>query len=461
MTGIDQALWRRSALERVRTSLGAACTAGLVVGGLAGAVAVRVGGPSRLAVDAGHAFDLMTTLLSAVITVVGVVLSLLVVAQQLASQQYSPRAIRTTMRDRPTRLSLAILFAYIGWLLGVMEGLSPSRAGSLGVALAMVGSAVALGVVAFMVQHVTSGFRAAELVNRISGSIIESLVTIEADDDAREARSARIPTGPEPPAGAVIVHARRSGYVQGVDVDALAPALDRQGVTVRFAAAIGDYVGARTGIGWLWSSTGSGPVDAAAAEHRVDHCLLLGSERSNEQEIGGGVQQLIDVALKALSPAVNDPYTAVQAVYALTNVLQRLAERRQRWLTGAVDGRVVVTVPRPTLWDFTDHAVSSIRMAGAAHPIVLRALVTLLRTLAATRPADAELVVRHLEAIEAQAVRAGLLDVDRHRLSTLIADTRREIAERRPDEPADPDEAHPDPTGPLRPEPGPPTQKPV
>ncbi|MFV0526897.1 MAG: DUF2254 family protein [Acidimicrobiales bacterium] len=408
MTGIDQALWRRSALDRVRTSLGAACTTGLVLGFGAGAVAVRVGGPSRLAVDTSHAFDLMATLLSAVITVVGVMLSVLAVAQQLASQQYSPRAIRTTMRDRPTRWSLAVLFGYVGWLLGVMEGLSPARASSLGVAGAMVGSGVALGVVAVMVQHVTSGFRAAELVSRISGSTIESLVTIDADDNARAARSAQIPAGADPPPEAVIVHAKRSGYVQGVDVDALAPMLDGRGLTVRFAAAIGDYVGARTGIGWVWSVTGSASPDAAAVEHHIDHCLLLGSERSNEQEIGGGVQQLIDVALKALSPAVNDPYTAVRAVYALTNVLQRLAERRQRWLTGVVAGRVVVTVPRPTLWDFTNHAVSSIRMAAGSHPIVLLALVTRLRTLAATRPADADLVVCHLGAIEAEAKQAGL-----------------------------------------------------
>ncbi len=433
----DDSRLRASALaETLRESLGAACVVGLGVGVVTGMALARVPGPAIVQAETAELFTITVTLLSALMTVIGVVLSVLVVAQQLASQQFSPRAIRTTLRDRVTRRSLGGLFGYVGYMIGVVEGLDRVT-DPLGVAVGMALSVVALGVVAYLIQHISNGFRAGELVERIGRDTADAIARMPAGQQGtgRHAGSEGLRPAMAVPDHARAVHVRRSGYLQDAALVALAEDLADRGVTLRLSVAMGDFVGAGLAVAWAWPDAASDTVDVADVETVLDAHLRLGQTRTTEQEVGSGVQQLADIALKALSPAVNDPYTAVQAVNASTHVLQLLAEQPQEWLVGSADGTVRVLIPRPTVWDLVDGVVAPVRRVAGGFPGVMEALVVLLRTIVATRPADADRVIPHLDAIEAEADRGDLLDVDLQAVRAVIDRARRECLTGRADGP--------------------------
>lgn len=441
---------RRSALaEALRESLVTACVLGLVVGLLLGVWLGAVEGPGLVDLEPPDQLTLVVSLLTAVMTVVGVVLSILALNQQLASSQYSPRAIRTTLRDRPTRVALGVLFGYLGAMLGVVEGIGEAPPPPLGVVLSPLLTLIALGVVVYVIQHVTDGFRAGRLVRRIGDDTIAAVERIARRDDVDQQEQSRALGLDDVPDDALRIHAQRSGYLQDVAVDELSGALADAGLHVRLGIGVGDFVGARTGIGYAWAAEGSDEPDHGEVEALVDRHCRFGATRTTEREVSSGVQQLVDIAIKALSPAVNDPYTAVQATHVLTDVCQRMAERRQDWLVGVVDDQLVLTVPRPLVWDLVDHTISSIRRVAGGYPEVLDALVLLLRTMAATRPREADRIEAHLDAILEEASTADLLPRDVAVVVDLVAWTREERAHHEEDavprtDEETPDEAAPD-----------------
>lgn len=431
-------------VERLRESLAFACVTGLVVGMVLGVVLGGIDGPALISADTAQQFTVTSTVLSSVMTVIGVVLSVLVLAQQLASQQYSPRAIRTTLRDRPTLLAFGALFGYVGFMIGVLEGINDQIENPLGVAIGLFLSVGALGLVAYLIQHVTNGFRSDQLVARIAADTLAAVGRIAERDDTDQQRNARAHGLDDIPDGAMVLHASTSGYLQDVAVDSLAQSMADIGGVVRLGVGVGDFVGARTGLGWAWSKNGTGKLDTATIEDIVNDHLRFGSTRTTQREVGSGIQQLVDIAMKALSPAVNDPYTAVQAVNTVTFVLQRMAERRQDWLVGVVDDDLIVTIPRPLVWDFVDQTVSWIRPVAGRYPVVLRALVMLLRTVVATRPNDVERIRPHLQAIHDEAETAELLPIDLERVDKMVHLALQECGAHHADTPPESDESDPD-----------------
>lgn len=422
----DTTLRRRAALERLRESIVAAATTGLIIGVAIGALLGSFEGPTLVQGDADRQFTILTSMLPGVMTVVGVVISIMVVNQQLASQQYSPRAIRTAMRDRPTRWSLGGLFAYIGYMLGAIVVFGSSSTTPVSVPVAMVLSVVALGLVAYLVQHISDGFRADRLVSRIGRDTAASVARIadRDSDDGDLIRSAEdLDAVPE---DAAPLHAWVSGHLQDVVLDGLTDELHALGAVVRLDVQMGAFVGARTRIGWCWRRDGE--VDVDAVTDALERHILVGDVRTTEREIGIGVQQLLDMALKALSPGINDPETAVEAVNTLTHVLQPLAARQQRWLVGRRGEHAVIVIPRPLVWDLVDDVVSAVRRVAGAHPTVLSALAMLLHAVSATRPAEAERADPHLDALIAEVEAADLLTVDVQRVRAVVEAARAEIA---------------------------------
>ncbi|CAN5187895.1 hypothetical protein BH23ACT9_BH23ACT9_08440 [soil metagenome] len=424
--GRDASLRVSAVAERLRESLAAACGIGLVGGLLVGTLLGVVEGPAIVRADPDRQFAFLTTLLPAIMTVIGVVLSIMVVAQQLASQQFSPRAIRTALRDRPTRAAIGGLFAYVGFMIGAIAVFGPGSDKPVSVPVAMLLSAGALGLVAYLIQHLTDGFRSDRLVDRISRDTLGAVHRIAELDDSDEQKRARDIDLEDVPEHAQLLRARTSGYIQDVAMDPLARDLHEEGSRVRLRADVGEFVAAGTVVGWCWTDGGGSP-DGDRIQEIVWAHLRVGSTRTTEREIGSGVQQLVDIALKALSPSINDPETAVEAVNGLTRVLQELAERRQDWLVGMVEDEMVVLVPRPLVWDFVEHAVASIRSFAGGFPPVLRALTRLLLAVAAARPDDVGRADTHLDHLLARAERSDLLPVDLEGVRQQVADARREL----------------------------------
>src|SRR5262249_3703169 len=150
---------------------------------------------------------------------------------------------------------------------------------------------------------------------------------------------------PDVPAWAVPVVSRHSGYVQAGRPATLLRHAAPHEVCLPLRLTGGDDVAAGTTLAWIWRASPEGPAPDPRAFARVlDAGVRVGFERTLEQDAAFGIRQLVDVACKALSPAVNDPYTAVQAVDHLSVIFCALA-RRPLGAHVARDGPGVVIVP--------------------------------------------------------------------------------------------------------------------
>jgi uncharacterized membrane protein len=350
---------RRVLLDYLAGALWVLPTVSVVVFLLAGAVLSRVevdqDSPWATLAFQGTADDARSLLIvvsSTMITVTGLVFALTIVALQIASGQYSPRLLRNFMRDRGTQLVLSIFvgaFAYSTaglYTVGVQgsgqEAFVPRLAvsGSLALALASV------GVLIYFIHHLARSIQIDTIMSQVereASAVIDEVYPHQPGYREAEERC------PEPPLVAVGLPSARSGYIQAVDPDPLVRTAVRHGVVVVVARQVGDHVVAGTPIAWAWGRTaGQPPPGAGTLREAVDEAVQVGFERTMVQDVGFGIRRLVDIANKALSPAVNDPYTGVQAVHHLSVLLCSLARLRLGdWIVRDDQGELRVAVPRP------------------------------------------------------------------------------------------------------------------
>jgi uncharacterized membrane protein len=195
---------------------------------------------------------------------------------------------------------------------------------------------------------------------------------------------------PSPPVWAMPIPAARSGYLQTVHPDPLLVWARAHRVVILLRVRVGEHVVAGTTLAWVWTVTADLPAaDPAVARSELDRAVRIGFERTLEQDAALGIRQLVDMACKALSPAVNDPYTAVQAVDHLSVIFCALAVRPLGdWVTADPGGGAAVIVPGRRFGDYLATMCGLIRRYGSAEPTLSIALLRLLENCATVLPAD-------------------------------------------------------------------------
>ncbi len=329
-------------------------------------------GPPPLGIGAAGARGVLGTIAGSIITVAGVAFSITIVALSLTASQYSSRVLRNFMRDRTSQRVLGVLvgtFAYCLVVLRTVRGgdehiFVPALAVSGGVILAL----VAIATFVYFIHHIATAIQASTIVANVAEETLAAVDVIfpealgdEPAEDAIDA-GASIPVGPWRP-----VLAGRSGYVRHVDCEALLAFARERGVVVRMEHAVGDFAIEGTA---LVSLAGGADVDDATAE-RVNRIFILDHYRTTEQDLGYGVRQMVDVALRALSPGINDTTTAIMCVDWLTAVLRRVAERRIPSRARLEDGVLRVIARGPTFESLTRQAFDQIRQHAAGNEAVL------------------------------------------------------------------------------------------
>jgi uncharacterized membrane protein len=294
---------------------GASLIAALVLGALLSRVHVGASAPLQRLLFQGTADDARTLLIgiaSTVITVIALVLGLTLVALQLSSSQYSPRVLRNFLRDRPNQVFLSVIvatFAYSAaglYTVGVSAGRRTASYPQLAVTVAIVLLFVSLGALIFFLDHLAHSIQ----IDRLMAVIERATIQVLADEE--RAASARSGHGhvPEPPVWAVAIQARKDGYVQTIHPELLVPLAEQLEVTVRIVPQVGDYVVPGHAIAHAWrTSIEQQPPDPRDLAGTVHRAVRVGYERTLQQDVRFGLRQLVDIALRALSPAVNDPYT--------------------------------------------------------------------------------------------------------------------------------------------------------
>jgi uncharacterized membrane protein len=372
-----------AAREYTRGSLWVIPT-GCVVGALLLGVLlsqVNVGPTSPVAFQgtADDARALLSGISSTIITVIALVLGLAVVALQLSSTQYSPRLLRNFLRDRPNQVVLGVLvgtFAYSAgglFTVGVAGGQRRDEFPRFAVSVAIALMFVSLALVVYFAHHLAHSIQVDSIMLVVEqGALPVIRADVFTSDEAL----------PTPPPWALSLPVRRSGYVQAVDLPLLLRVAGQR-ATVRLRVHVGEHVVAGTVLAWAWTASPDDTPPVQVLAPALERAVRIGFERTLEQDLGLGFRQLADPACKALSPAVNDPYTAVQAIDHLAVLFGALAARPVGDYVGRDPGGTVrLIVPGRRFAEILGITVGLIRRYGAGEPTVVQALLRLLATCA-------------------------------------------------------------------------------
>ncbi len=366
---------------------------------------VRVGG--GLPVRASSAESLLGIIAASMLTFVGVVFTITLVALQLASAQLSPRVIRTFVRSGITKLAFGLFLATFAYAIVVIvvEGAS-SRPDVLRLAVTLGVLFVLTSLVVFVV-YVTAIMRLLQV----------SWVVTAVAEETRRALSKNRPVdasylsaaAPHVDQDPRLVRLREErddgsggqfGVVLGLDRGRLVQLGQQYDCLLQFLPKVGEYV--PTGAVIIAVHGGDGPPDDT-----VCSCVHLGRSRTMYQDPLYGIRQLVDVASQALSPAVNQPTTAVIVIDRLEELLLRIARRPQP--TGYfvdTDGVVRLMHPEPTWAETVDLAFTEIAIYGASSPAVIRRLAAAYDRLHQSVAVDLGVdVARHRALLESLATR--------------------------------------------------------
>ena len=303
--------------------------------------------------------EVLSAISTSMITFTGLVFSITIVVLQLTSSQYSPRVLRTFLRDRLTQAALGVFvatFVYAVLVLRTVRSTTddpfvPAVSTTVGVALLL----ASVGMFVAYIHHVATMIQVTSILSRIG---VGSRAALERryPPGREDAPPGRVPVGTP----RAVLPARRSGVVVAVDDGALVEAAAAADVVLRVPVHLGAYV-----------PEGAPLVEVHGDPQRLDAERVLAAvrierDRTLEQDVAFGFRQLVDIADRALSPGINDPTTAVQALDELHDLLRRLATRPLR--SGRYvddDGRTRLITQPERLSDYLALALDEVEQYGA------------------------------------------------------------------------------------------------
>lgn len=325
--------------------------------------------------------QLLATIAGATITVAGIVFSVTVVAVQLTSSQFSPRVLHGFLRDRFDQTIMGIVVATFVYCL-VALATTPAAVGAqdpgpelrhLTVTLAVgLGITSILAIVAF-IDHSARAMQVGQIIRGIADDTRELIADLL--PPAGEGVAQGTVDAHEPEGDGFTVRSTTDGWIQQLDHDGLLGLLPEAG-TGRVEVRVGAFVAEGTPLLTVWPGP-EDPEDATAAVHRS---VTVGRTRTMQQDISFGLRQLVDIALRALSPGVNDPTTAYDVLANLGAVLGDLLQRDlPPRVTHGEDGRVLLRPHDLGLASYVGRTFDQIRIAGADQPAVA---ISMLRIIA-------------------------------------------------------------------------------
>ena len=376
--------------------------------------------------DADGARDVLATVGGSMITVAGVVFSITIVVLSLASSQYGPRLVRNFLRDTGNEVVLGTFistFIYCLIILRAVRGQDgdtfiPQLSVTLGVGTGL----IRLAVLIYYIQHVAASIRVEHVVQMASldvGHTLDEIFPRRVGQDAGavtivQGDMARLSADGEP----YVVTADAAGYVEHLDGGGLISLATEHDLVLELIRRPGDFVVVGEPIARMWRAGEHGRRMA----DRVRDRIFIGRQRTPLHDLIAAVERLTEIAARALSPGVNDPYTAINCIDELSAALGRLASsdlptayRYDR------EGRLRLIAVPVSFAEVLVAAYAPLRLYGGSHPLVLTALLNSIARIArctndhGVRAALAE----EADAVAEQIAAGDLVEFDRKRLRAL------------------------------------------
>ena len=377
--------------------------------------------PRLFGAGAEGARGMLSAIATSMITVAGVVFSITVVALSMAASQYSPRVLRNFMSDRATQWVLGAFVSIFAYCLVVLPTIRnpdegdfvPSLAVLGGLALAFVGVFLLI----YFVHHVATTIQVSSILERISGETqgaIERLFPETFGTPAREDGNGGHRATRASPSTWTALMARSTGYLLSVEGERLMELAREHSLVIEVVPHVGDFVIKDLPMLRVGGAGRCSPED----EEALAGCFIIGRQRTVHQDAPFGLQQIVDVAMKALSPGVNDPTTAVSCIDHLGALMALMATREVPEPYRADDGVVRVIAHGPDFQSMLSLSFDAATEHAADHAEVYERLAVVIGHIAeATADPARRAALSRQAQIVIDCARRG--DLAPHRLAAL------------------------------------------
>lgn len=330
------------------------------------------------------ASNMLTVIASSMIGVASTVFSITIAAVAYASGNYGPRLLTNFMEDRGNQLSLATFigtFVYAITVLlsvrmpdesGVLTSQGDGFVPQLSLVIAYVLMALSVMVLVYFLNHVPSSIRINAVLEGIGRRLLNA-IRKNFDEPMKARVEGEVREGTP-------IFASRTGYIQVINWHELLKVARKSGSELQLAVRTGDFCHPSVAIGY-WSEK---PNDAC--DEQVRECIALGDARTPAQDLHFMIDELVEIGLRALSPGINDPFTAISALHWIGAATAELGKRDLNWSVGEPDedGRRPL---RPMADDFSHYlgrGFGTIRSAVATSPPAATVMFDSLESAAAT-----------------------------------------------------------------------------
>ena len=317
--------------------------------------------------------QMLGTIAGSMITVAGVVFSITIVAFSLASQQFGPMLLYNFMRDRVNQVVLGTFVATFLYCILVLRAVHDGGViPSVSIVAALLLTVLSLGVLIYFIHHIAQTVRVPFLLARVRSDLERSIDRLfpEPFESEIDTTPPALPRGFDERACAVATES--DGYVQKIDEHKLCRLLAERELVAQLSRRPHDYVVDGETLICLFPED---RVDDDVVE-RVLECVSTGPERTVQQDVLHGVEQIVQVALRALSPALNDPHTGNACIDELSAVMAHLAQRKLGEPVARDEAGIVRIHKLPVQFEeVLSAAFDGIRRAGATHASVVENLI--------------------------------------------------------------------------------------
>lgn len=342
--------------------------------------------------------EIFSTIAGSMLTITGVVFSITMLVLQLASSQFSPRALRTFLRDAPSKVALG---TFVGTFAYALVGLSTVRSTDelefvprLTVTVAFALILASLAMFLHYIHHTARKIQVTSIIKSIGEE------TIAAIERRLPDRSVQPTTAPFTMVLPHEIKSRHVGVIQSVAEEKLVRLAQRYDLILELTEGVGSFVPSDT---TLFRS--SRPLSEEQQSDLTSH-VAIGTERTLDQDIAYGFRELTDIALRALSPAMNDVTTALNVMDAEHDLLMRIGRRADEQAVRSDTNGMPRLVLRPVAWeDYVEMVFAELSAAGGEHERICKRLRDMAESLISELPGTRAIAVHDV------ALRRGCLNL--------------------------------------------------
>lgn len=346
---------------------------------------VDVGSVGMAGASIEGARGMLQAVASSMVTVAGVVFSLTLLVLSQASSQYSPRVLRNFLRDRVTQSVLGIFLGVYAYCLVVLRGMGGDTA-DMPVLAILGGLAAALVSVVYLIyffHHLAESLQLENILGEIEAETLPVVARLYphgagVPDDEDSERDE------QPSTLTFTVAANRPGYIQDIELASLMKIAERLDAIIYIPRCVGEFVVQGKPLAFVAAESAPGTelID------KVDDAFSLGLTRSIQQDAAFGIRQMVDVAMKALSPGVNDTTNAIMVLDRISVIMIELTARHFPHRRRLLDDKLRLVVARPSFESLLGLSFDQIRHWGGQNPAVLGRLLEVLGDMLAVSPTN-------------------------------------------------------------------------